>query len=234
MTYTKHTWYEYTGTGAQKATWMNNMETQYDEVVSYYTTTLHDSSYYTQAEDGATFFAPTTDGAGSGFVAETLDGYTALSIINSQVPAGTVTIWASSQASIPAGWHLCDGRDGNTPDLRGKFPVAAGGSYVLGTTGGAATVSSTAATVTIAAHALTQAEMPVHTHSGITDTIDNIGGGTRSYTGSPGTDTIVSTWTGTAGSDTAHGHSGSTIAGGQGTTGNNLPAYKAYCYIVKE
>jgi microcystin-dependent protein len=234
MAYTKHAWVEYTGTGAQKATWLNNMETQYDEVVSYYTTTLHDSSYYTESEAAALFFAPTYDGAGSGFVAETLDGYTAAQIIGAQVPAGTVTIWANSQASIPAGWHLCDGRDGNTPDLRGKFPVGAGGSYVLGATGGSATVSSTASVVTVATHALTQAEMPIHTHSGITDILDNITGSTRSYTGSPGTDVPTSVWTTAAGSDAAHGHSGSSMAGGQGTTNNNLPAYKAYCYIVKE
>jgi microcystin-dependent protein len=235
MAYTKHTWYELTGTGAQKATWMNNMETQYDEVVSYYTTTLHDASYYTETECVTIpFYNPGQDGAGSGFVAETLDGYTATTIINSQVPAGTVTIWANSQASIPAGWHLCDGRDIHTPDLRGRFPVAAGGTYNLDDTGGAATQSSTAASITIATHALTQYEMPSHTHAGITDTLDNITAGQRASGGIPNTDVSTAVWTSSAGSDTAHGHPGSTMAGGQGTTGNNLPKYKAYCYIVKE
>lgn len=236
MTYTPHTWVEFTGTGANKATWMNNMETQYDEVVSYYTTTLHDASYYTQAEDGATFFAPAYDGAGSGFVAATLDGYSAADIIGSAVATGTITIWSGSQATIPAGWHLCDGRAGATytPDLRNAFPVAAGGSYVLGATGGAPTVSSTYQSVTVATHALTAYEMPSHTHTGITDSLDNITSGAKAYIGYPNTDVNTSVWTGSAGSDTAHGHTGSTMAAGQGTTGNNMPAFTAYCYIIKE
>jgi microcystin-dependent protein len=235
MTYTKTTWVEYTGTGANKATWMNNMETQYDEVVSYYTTTLHDASYYTEAECAATFFAPTYDGAGSGFVAATLDTYSAADIIGAAVATGTIVIW--SGAAIPTGWHVCDGRAGATwtPDLRNNFPVAAGGSYVLGAYGGAATVSSKATTVSVATHALTAAEMPSHTHTGITDYLDTVTGGTKGWTGYPITDVYpTSVWTQSAGSNTAHGHSGSSMAEGQGATGNNLPAYAAYYYIIKE
>lgn len=237
MVYTKHSWREKAGTtggGGQRVTWLNNLETQYDEVVSYYTTTLHDTSYYTEAEAAALFFAPTYDGAGSGFVAETLDGYSAATILGAQVATGTVAIWAGSQASIPSGWHLCDGRDGNTPDIRGKFPTAAGTSYVLGATGGAATVSSTASAVTIGGHVLTVNEMPGHQHTGPIDYVDNLAGGVTSYAANNGPDVATSVWTGSAGSDAAHGHPGSTIAGGQGTTNNNLPQYKAYCYIIKE
>ena len=234
MAYTKHTWVEYTGTGANKATWLNNLETQYDEVVSYYTTTLHDTSYYTEAEAAAMFFAPTYDGTGSGFVAETLDGYSAATILGAQVATGTVVIWGSSTASIPSGWHLCDGRDAATPDLRSKFPVAAGTSYVLGATGGSATVSSTASAVTIATHAITIAEMGAHTHSGITDRKDTSIQGNTSAGYTNGIDTEQTRTTGATGSGSAHGHTGSSIAAGQGTTNNNLPSYKAYCYIIKE
>jgi microcystin-dependent protein len=234
MAYTKHSWEEKTGTGTNKATWMNNMETQYDEVVSYYTTTLHDASYYTEAQAAALFFAPTYDGTGSGFVAETLDGYTAVGIIAAQVAAGTVAIWGSSEASIPAGWHLCDGRDANTPDIRGKFPTAAGTSYVLGATGGAATVSSSAATVTIATYAITTAEMGSHSHTGITDRNDNVNTGNTSYAYTNGPDTAQTRNTGAAGSNSGHTHAGSSVAAGLGTANNNLPQYKAYCYIVKE
>ena len=234
MAYTKHSWEEKTGTGTQKATWMNNLETQYDEVVSYYTTTLHDSSYYTETECDATFWSSSTDGSGSGFVAETLDGYTAAAIIAAQVAAGTIAIWGSSLASIPSGWHLCDGRDANTPDLRGRFPVVAGSSYVKGATGGAATVSSSASAVSIATHAITTAEMGSHTHSGITDRNDSVLQGNTSYTYTNGADTAQTRNTGATGGGTAHGHSGSSVAAGQGTTNNNMPAYKAYCYIVKE
>jgi microcystin-dependent protein len=235
MAYTKHSWREKTGTGANKATWMNNLETQYDEVVSYYTTTLHDSSYYTETECVTIpFYNPGQDGTGSGFVAATLDGYTAATIIGAQVAAGTIVIWGASQASIPSGWHLCDGRDLSTPDLRGKFPVAAGSSYVLDATGGAATVSSSASAVTIAAHAITIAEMGAHSHTGITDRNDSVLAGNTSYKASNGADVAQTRNTAATGSGTAHGHPGSTVAAGQGTTNNNLPQYKAYCYIIKE
>jgi microcystin-dependent protein len=237
MVYTKHTWVEYTGTGANKATWMNNMETQYDEVVSYYTTTLHDTSYYTETECySMPMYNPLTQGTGSGFVAATLDSYSAADIIASAVAAGTIVIWNDSVANIPTGWHLCDGRAGATwtPNLRDSFPIAAGVSYVLGATGGAATVTSTASAVTVATHVLTQYEMPSHTHGGITDYLDNINGGAKGYTGYPNTDVNTSVWTTAAGSDVAHGHSGSTLGAGVSLTGNNLPAYKAYCYIIKE
>lgn len=237
MVYTKHSWREKAGTtggGGQRETWLNNLETQYDEVVSYYTTTLHDTSYYTEAEAAAMFFAPTYDGAGSGFVAETLDGYTAATILGAQVATGTVVIWGSSEASIPSGWHLCDGRDANTPDLRGRFPTCAGTSYVLGATGGAATVSSSASAVTISAYAVTVAELGTHSHAGISDFLDNQAAGNTSYAAQNGTDTANTGTTAATGGGGTHGHSGSSVAAGQGTTGNNMPAYKAYCYIVKE
>lgn len=238
MVYTKHNWREKAGTtgaGGDRETWLNNLETQYDEVVTYYTTTYHDSSYYTETECiTIPFFNPYQDGTGTGFVAETLDGYTAASIIASAVAAGTVVIWGSSEASIPSGWHLCDGRDANTPDLRGKFPVAAGSSYVLGATGGAATVSSSASSVTIANYALTVADLPSHSHTGILDKADNITAGNTSFNAQNYPDTANTGTTGYTGGGAVHTHSGSSVAAGQGTTNNNMPQYKAYCYIVKE
>jgi len=237
MAYTKHSWREKagsTGLGGDRETWLNNLETQYDEVVSYCTTTLHDTSYYTETQCDATFFYSGNDGTGSGFVCETLDGYTAVQIYASQVNAGTVVIWGSSEASIPAGWGLCNGSDANHPDLRTRLPVAAGSSYVLGETGGAATVSSTAATVTIAGHAITTAELGPHTHTGIVDYRSTSSRVNESYTGTNGPDTGQTSYTDATGSSSTHTHAGSSIAGGQGSAGNNWPAYKAYCYIVKE
>ncbi len=55
------------------------------------------------------------------------------------VPAGTIVMWSGSLDSIPTGWALCNGANG-TPDLRDRFVVAAGGSYSVGATGGAAAV----------------------------------------------------------------------------------------------
>lgn len=69
------------------------------------------------------------------------------------VPAGVICMWSGSSAEIPAGWVLCDGSN-NTPDLRGRFVVGAGGAYDVGDTGGADSV------------ALTTAQMPSHSHGG--------------------------------------------------------------------
>jgi hypothetical protein len=236
MAYTKHSWEEKTGStgvGGDRETWLNNLETQYDEVVSYCTTTLHDSEYYTQAECDATFFKASTDGTGSGFVAETLDGYTAVQILASQVASGTIVIWGASEASIPAGWTLCDG-GGGTPNLTNRIPVVAGDSYVLDATGGSDTVSSTADTVTIAGHAVTTAELGPHTHSGIVDYQDTATSPGTAYRDYNGPDESNTSYTGSTGGDGTHTHTGSTIAAGQGTSGNQWPAYKCYCYIMKD
>ncbi len=48
---------------------------------------------------------------------------------------GFIVMWAGDIADIPAGWHICDGTMG-TPDLRNKFIVGAGSTYVPGDTGG--------------------------------------------------------------------------------------------------
>lgn len=59
-------------------------------------------------------------------------------IINSQrgnfssatnVPIGGIILWG--QEAIPDGWAICDGTNG-TIDLRGVFPIGAGGKYSLG------------------------------------------------------------------------------------------------------
>lgn len=54
------------------------------------------------------------------------------------------------------GWQLCNGQN-NAPDLRNRFVVAAGAGYKTGDQGGADTVT------------LGADQMPVHTHSGVTD-----------------------------------------------------------------
>lgn len=116
-------------------------------------------------------------------------------LANTLVPTGSVQLWSGSVASIPAGWHLCDGTSG-TPDLRGYFVAGAGGGLAVAQTGGAGSVTvstasggshnhggataaagghtPTASTDTqgahshggsSAGHALTVAEMPSHTHA---------------------------------------------------------------------
>lgn len=48
---------------------------------------------------------------------------------------GMIMLWNSSVATIPSGWHLCDGTMG-TPSLQGLFVVGAGVGLAPGTVGG--------------------------------------------------------------------------------------------------
>ena len=50
-----------------------------------------------------------------------------------QIPSGCIIIWSGSISTIPSGYYLCNGSNG-TPDLRDKFVVGAGNSYVVGAT----------------------------------------------------------------------------------------------------
>ena len=71
-------------------------------------------------------------------------------------PVGGIIMWSGTVAAIPTGWALCDGTNG-TPNLTGKFVVHAdadsGGTYDVGDTGGADSVT------------LTTSQIPSHTHS---------------------------------------------------------------------
>lgn len=81
---------------------------------------------------------------------------------------GQVIMWFGTIPNIPDGWALCNGANG-TPDLRDRFVVGAGTTYNLGSTGGSASgvTSSSGAhthTATSGAHALTEEELPEHSH----------------------------------------------------------------------
>lgn len=108
------------------------------------------------------------------------------------VPLGGIVMWSGSAASVPSGWHVCDGTSG-TPDLRDKFVVGAGGDYAVGDTGGNATANL--------AHAHTEGSTGsagAHTHTS-----------PASGAGSAHTHTNSAT-TGTAG---AHNHTATGITG---------------------
>ncbi|WP_438710874.1 hypothetical protein ACSTS3_19745 [Aquimarina muelleri] len=79
------------------------------------------------------------------------------------MPIGSIIMWSGS---IPNGWVLCNGANG-TPDLRGRFPVGAGGEYSVGSRGGLGQVK------------LTENQMPAHNHNGNTNN-----GGNHRHTGS--------------------------------------------------
>jgi microcystin-dependent protein len=66
------------------------------------------------------------------------------------MPSGLICMWSGTQ--IPKGWYLCDGTNG-TPDLRNRFIVGAGNSYIVGNTGGIDRVT------------LDASQLPSHIHS---------------------------------------------------------------------
>jgi microcystin-dependent protein len=84
-------------------------------------------------------------------------------------PNGMIVMWNGTQADIPQGWVMCDGKN-NTPDLRGRFVVGthpyASDSKDLGyfgTAGGSENASVT----------FTENTIPSHKHGGLYEMEDN-------------------------------------------------------------
>jgi microcystin-dependent protein len=143
-----------------------------------------------------------------------------------RIPPGLIAMWSGSAANVPSGWALCDGSNG-TPDLRDRFIVGAGGSYNVGSTGGAAQVT------------LTVGQLPSHSHQG---TISNAGAHTHTYYGNtygmiagmggdnairyPGTNRQTS-------ESGSHSHTFTIQATGGGQPHENRPPYYALAYIMK-
>lgn len=72
------------------------------------------------------------------------------------MPLGGIIMWSGATNNIPAGWALCNGQTVNnqlTPDLRDRFIVGAGGSYVVKATGGSQNVT------------LSVPNLPAHNHT---------------------------------------------------------------------
>jgi microcystin-dependent protein len=77
------------------------------------------------------------------------------------VPTGVIMPWVDRGSNAPPGWVYCDGNNG-TPDLRGRFIRGGdGNTYDIGDTGGQESV------------ALSESELPSHSHSLTTDTESN-------------------------------------------------------------
>jgi len=219
-------------TTAEKLTALDNLEGMYSQAVSYIDAITHSSSYYTDAQAAARYFTSANDGDDSGLIAETLDGYSADDIINAGSPSGVIAFWSGSEASIPAGWLLCNGLN-ETPDLRNRFIAGSGSHYAAGATGGANTVTTTG-TVTVAGHGLTAAEIAKHTHA-YTDYYSGTrtsGWGTygSAYVACSSQSTATGLSTGSAGSGDAHSHN----ATWDGTDDQDRrPPFYAICFIMK-
>ena len=162
------------------------------------------------------------------------------------VPVGGILMWSGIVSTIPSGYALCDGTNG-TPDLRGKFIIGAGGSYVPAATGGAAT------------KVLLEANLPAHTHV-FTGTAEAAGGHnhtatdsghTHSYLKSVATGGIAggtgaldgnssdSTGSGSANitvstvANHTHNVTGTNATTGSGTAVDILPPYFALAFIMR-
>lgn len=144
------------------------------------------------------------------------------------VPVGAIMMWAGSLLDMPAGWALCNGQNG-TPDLRSRFVVgfnSADGDYdAIGKTGGAKTVT------------LTEAQMPSHSHTGVTDSSGNHshsyqksvpGRGYRTQADESPHGNYQNTMTGTSG---AHSHGFTTNSKGGNQAHENRPPYYTLAFI---
>jgi hypothetical protein len=125
-------------------------------------------------------------------------------------PVGGIIMWSGPTTSIPSTWALCDGRTVNgrtTPDITNRFIKAAATTATIGTSGGPSISGTTSPT------ALTQSNIPTHTHGGYSDEMTNtvtVVGGTNGsqYTG------LVQ--------DTGASYTGGGGGGGGPAPGNNL------------
>jgi len=121
---------------------------------------------------------------------------------------GMILLWSGSIATIPEGWHICDGNAG-TPDLTDRFVIHAdadaAGTNNVGATGG------------VSSHILTINEMPSHSHNQkIT------GGGSGAYAIN-----VAECYIG------GHTDCGTTYSTGGGAAHTNRDKYYALAYIMK-
>lgn len=212
---------------------MNYIETQYSKASELIAVHNHDEQYYTISISDTRFFKGGTVKPD----ADKIDGMHWNEIIGSLLPIKSVLGWNGTDADVPDGWHICDGGTYNgvaTPDLRGKFPLGAGGLYTPQTSGGNSTLSTAGGTVTVGDHTLTVSEIPYHYHNW-TDQYC-----TGSYSDQwYATVGVVSNTTSSRGATTAYNHDAADEAHNHGTKSITLnsfsimPLYVAKYYIIK-
>lgn len=178
------------------------------------------------------------------------------SIASAGVPTGAINIWYGSSASVPAGWHICDGStvaksDGSgnitCPDLRDKIVLGAG-TVAQGALSGAATQTATTSAagshahstvagqgghthtgVTVGGHALSLSEIPAHTHTVACGTSE--GDNSANFTnGNSSTGTPVTT--SSAGGGAAHTHDMSWPTTPDGTHTHSTDTAAAHTHAV--
>lgn len=213
---------------------LNHLESQWDCIKSDADAHDHDTRYYPKATADATFFSTTFH---AGFDCDLLDGQHLSNILAAVMPIGAIMIWSGTDATVPAGWHICDGGTYGgitSPDLRDRFVIGAGGSYSVGATVGPATWNGTitpTGSVTVGSHALTTSEIPVHGH-GFTEYLSTICGWMGIY--EDPLFTGVSSTTASIGAqstgDQVHTHTGSSISI---AAIDPRPPYHSLYYVIK-
>lgn len=141
---------------------------------------------------------------------------------------GIIAMWHGALSSIPTGWVLCDGT-GGTPDLRARFIQGAAPGIDPGAVGGA-TNKTTAGHLhsqpghlhsqpthlhTTAAIAITENQMPAHTHNIVGDMNEQGGSSYIKFNNLSGNNLA----TGSKGGGATHAH-GNTGSGGNQNTGS--------------
>ena len=142
-------------------------------------------------------------------------------------PTGVIVMWAGLISAIPSGWALCDGNNG-TPDLRSRFIKGAAAGDDPGTTGGSATHTHAAHTVTQP----TASAEAAHTHGPGTLKDATSSNATKLFTSSTsGVSAATLTGATAAGSSHTHTISGAAVSGHDSP--NSEPAYYALAFIQK-
>jgi len=188
---------------------LNMLGSQYDEMKDDIEGHDHDSDYYTKTVMDVRFVHSNNDGEGSGCNANTINGYTKAELLVS-VPENLI-VWYYN-ASIPSGWHLCDGTSG-TLNLLNKYIIGCDADNYHDTGGN--DVFSPDIDLTINEHILTIDEIPSHRHYNIYDTYFSY----KSYKpfhlpaditphNAPW-EIAYTVYTGYTGSDQGHSHTGS-------------------------
>jgi microcystin-dependent protein len=143
-------------------------------------------------------------------------------------PIGLISMWSGALSTIPANWSLCDGSNG-TPDLRGRFIMAAGSAYAVGDVGGYA--DAIVVSHTHDATSTSTVSDPSHAHS---QTVGNAGGADgsqASYSGS-GANFATASNINAASTGITVATSTTNETAGEDPDGRNIPPYYALAYIM--
>lgn len=237
MAYTKTTWTTTTPITAYK---FNHLESQYATAYAdYLYNHNHNSRYYLKTSSDNTFYWAGFMGSGSGADADLLDGNHASAITGTSLPIGSIVMWGQTSASIPAGWHICDGTTVGkitTLDLRDKFVAGAGNTYDPEDTLGSATATPTSDSIAVNAHTITTAELPAHTHS-FTEKHANTTQNTSYQQGDAYTQYTLTSRSVTTSTDggkaTPDGHTHTTGSSVTYDAESNIPAYYALYFIER-